>query len=252
MSGPATATTPVWHSLQKTAGSSHGAYADAYVPQGLIAMARMPPRVVLDVGCYVGATGAFIKSKYPAARVIGIEPTEEVARVAAERIDDVYCCTFDNFPFEEAGIAHGTLDTVILADVLEHMYDPWSALVALRPYLSPDAQVLASIPNVRNLWLLNELASGRWAYEASGLLDVTHIRFFTLETIRQMLGETGYRVEQVVGNGDHRLLDAVENVPEATVTDVRVGKVTVHDTTGNERAELATLQWFMRISPAIG
>jgi O-antigen biosynthesis protein len=78
-------------------------------------------------------------------------------------------------------------------------------LVKLRTCLTPDAHLYVSVPNVRNWWLINELIQGRWNYQTAGLLDVTHIRFFTLAECRRMFAETGYRIEQALMTRDPRV-----------------------------------------------
>jgi hypothetical protein len=86
------------------------------------------------------------------------------------------------------------IGTVLLLDVLEHLYDPWRALTRIRTWLAAGTRVLASVPNVRNLVNLHELAAGAWEYGPHGVLDVTHVRFFTRITLRRMFEETGYAV----------------------------------------------------------
>jgi 2-polyprenyl-3-methyl-5-hydroxy-6-metoxy-1,4-benzoquinol methylase len=86
------------------------------------------------------------------------------------------------------------IGTVLLLDVLEHLYDPWRALARIRTWLAPGTRVLASVPNIRNLANLEELAAGRWEYGPHAVLDITHVRFFTRATLRRLFEETGYAV----------------------------------------------------------
>lgn len=85
-------------------------------------------------------------------------------------------------------------DYIILGDVLEHLVNPWQVLESIRPYLKLDGHILACIPNVMHFSVLRNLLHGNWAYEASGLLDKTHIRFFTLNEIIKMFTDTGYKI----------------------------------------------------------
>jgi 2-polyprenyl-3-methyl-5-hydroxy-6-metoxy-1,4-benzoquinol methylase len=152
-----------------------------------------PPGVVLDVGCGGGATGRLIKEKFPGTRVVGIELNQNAAQYARQFIDDVLCASIDNVDLAR-DLPGVRIDTVLLLDVLEHLYDPWRALLRVRGWLAPGARVLASVPNIRNLSNLDELAGGRWEYEPNGVLDVTHLRFFTRESLRRMFEETGFSV----------------------------------------------------------
>ena len=145
-----------------------------------------------------------LKQRFPQAKVWGIEINQAAAQQASKKLDRVLIGKFEAFDLEAEGIAKGSLDGVILADVLEHMYNPWSVLTALKAYLSPDAQIIISIPNVRNLRLMNALADGYWEYEPAGLLDITHIRFFTLTEFRRVLFETDYHIETILYSLDAR------------------------------------------------
>lgn len=152
------------------------------------------PRRLLDVGCGNGVTSAAAKARWPAVEAIGVEVVAEAARRARRVLDRVVEGSAESLDLIKAGIAD--VDAVILADVLEHMVDPWRFLAGLRRALSADATVVASIPNVANLWLLEQLAAGRFTYEASGLLDRTHLRFFTRASITEMFERAGYRIER--------------------------------------------------------
>jgi SAM-dependent methyltransferase len=152
-----------------------------------------PPALVLDIGCGGGATGKLIKQKFPGAKVVGIERNPQAAERARQVLDDVICGDLHEIPMH-ARLGKARVDLVLLLDVLEHLYDPWRALECVHNWLSPGTRVLASIPNVRNLATLDQLAGGRWNYEANGVLDITHVRFFTKESLRELFEDTGYGI----------------------------------------------------------
>jgi GT2 family glycosyltransferase/trans-aconitate methyltransferase len=205
------------------------------------------PSFVLDIGCAAGANGQLLKQRFPQAKVWGIEINQAAAQQAAKKLDRVLIGKFETFDLEAEGIARGALDGVILADVLEHMYNPWSVLTALKPYLSPRAQIIISIPNVRNLRLMNALADGYWEYEPAGLLDITHIRFFTLTEFRRVLFETGYHVETTLYSLDAQLQSLYANNKDKNLVNLRAGRMTLHDVSQDELSELCSLQFIMRV-----
>ncbi|HEX6138364.1 MAG TPA: class I SAM-dependent methyltransferase [Casimicrobiaceae bacterium] len=155
-----------------------------------------PPGTVLDIGCGGGATGRLVKEKFPGTRVVGIEMNPHAAAHARRVLDHVVCAAIDDV--EPARDLPGeTIATVLLLDVLEHLYDPWRALVRIRGWLAPGTRVIASVPNIRNLATLNDLAGGRFDYEPNGVLDITHVRFFTRGTLQDLFQQTGYDVERL-------------------------------------------------------
>jgi SAM-dependent methyltransferase len=152
-----------------------------------------PPGLVLDVGCGGGATGKLIKEKFPGAKVIGIERNPRAAERARQVLDEVICADLYEIPVD-ARLGHAAIDLLLLLDVLEHLYDPWRALERVHEWVSADTRVLASVPNVRNLATLDELAAGSWRYEPNGVLDITHVRFFTKASLRELFESTGFSV----------------------------------------------------------
>jgi hypothetical protein len=118
-------------------------------------------------------------------------------------------------------------DCWIFGDVLEHLYDPWALLKRLRNRLAPDASIVACIPNAQHWSVQHRLNTGDFRYEDAGLLDRTHIRWFTKTTISEMFRSSGFRI--VEGGG--RVLDepnraiglkGVRALAEAIGTDVEV------------------------------
>ena len=152
------------------------------------------PKFVLDVGCSIGDFSALMKTRFPRSRVWGIEPNKRAADIACRRVDRVLCQPIEEIDWKQEGVQRGDIDTILLFDVLEHIYDPWKTLLTLRNLVSPTAQLLLSIPNVRNAPLIQDLISGHWRYRKAGLLDITHIRFFTRQDMYRMFYQTGFRV----------------------------------------------------------
>jgi len=206
---------------------------------------------VLDVGCFCGAVGAWLKDKYSKVRVVGIEPYEKAASEARTKLDAVLHGTLEQVNLSDAGIGPGSVDVIVLADVLEHMYDPWQAMVMLRPLLKPGGIVLASIPNIRNLTILEQLAQGDFAYAESGLLDITHIRFFTWRGVQRLFDETGYRIEETTGTLDSRCQSVLEALQQPPPITIDTPSVQIKNQTRDQIAELATLQYWLRASPVL-
>jgi SAM-dependent methyltransferase len=207
-------TTPrsAWRWLNSNANDTQRGADDAYydrVRGELLDMIEIAPRTVLDLGCGGGATDAELKRRFPGAVVVGIEAVPAAAERAHGRLDRVIRANAETLDFAAAGIAGGTFDLIIVADVLEHMLDPWHMLEKLRTFLAPAGRVLASIPNVRNLWLLEKIVRGGFDYSDEGLLDITHIRFFTLTEMRAMFADTGYAIERTHLNIDGNLPERV-------------------------------------------
>lgn len=236
----------VWEQLSNQEDADlKGAYHD-HPRKELLLLLERPPRRVLDVGCATGATGELIKTAWPDSFVTGIELNRAAAARAKTRIDQVLGEKLEDIDFTAAGIAPGSIDTVLLADVLEHLYDPWDALLRIKPLLSEDAQVLVSLPNARNLWLLNELASGRFPYAAEGLLDITHIRWFTRAEMEKMLLETGYRV---IKSGRTATAGLQDLTRQAGSTTVETEKMLLKDVTDEEFEDLKALQILFLAKP---
>ena len=151
---------------------------------------------ILDVGCAAGELGHALKLA-GAREVIGIERTASAAQLAKARLDQVLVSDVESFnlPLDEA-----SFDLIIFADILEHTIDPWSVLASYGRYLKSDGRIIASIPNMRFYSVIARLLFNRWGYSESGILDSTHLRFFTLPTIKKMFERAGYRIERVDRN----------------------------------------------------
>jgi trans-aconitate methyltransferase len=216
-----------------------------------------PPARLLDVGCGSGATAALAKERWPQLETIGVEIVPEAAARAASRLDRVIAGSAETLDFAAAGIAG--VDGVILADVLEHLVDPWGFLERLHGVLAPGAMVVASIPNIANLWLLDELAAGRFDYTPDGLLDRTHLRFFTRRTIAQLFDGAGYTIERWDRTTDGRVDDATRRrilgvmLPVPLAGRVAGRRVTVRGVETDEAYhDLRTVQFGLLARPRTG
>lgn len=152
---------------------------------------------LLDVGCGTGDTAIAAKHRFGLQEVVGIESFEPAALVAQTRLDRVIVGDVEQFKFD---LPQNHFDCIICADVLEHTKDPWMVLKNLRHFLRDDGVLIASIPNIRHVVPMLKILFDRFEYQESGILDKTHLRFFTLHTIRRMFHETGYLIQQVNTN----------------------------------------------------
>ena len=150
---------------------------------------------VLDVGCGEGSFGNLLKTARN-CEVWGIEPTE-AARAASGVLDRV----IEGELFAGLNeIGDKRFDAVCFNDVLEHMPAPHDALRRIKTNLSADGCVVASIPNVLYFPVIEQLLLRQdWKYEKFGVLDDTHLRFFTKKSIVRMFEDCGYRVEKIAG-----------------------------------------------------
>lgn len=239
-----------WQSCLDIEAQAGGHYLD-YVNEPMLRAIDGAPRRVLELGCAAGMLGKTLKERFPDAHVTGIEAGKAAAALAATRIDRVIAERIERVDFAACGFAAGEFDTVLAGDVLEHLVDPWGALLAVRPYLAPGGQVVASIPNVRNLQVVQSLVlDGRWQYAERGLLDVTHLRFFTFEEIRAMLAQTGYVLEHFLFTLSPALVPLFNRIEGQEKVTLRFGRLSITDVTRREAVEFCAEQFVVRARPA--
>jgi 2-polyprenyl-3-methyl-5-hydroxy-6-metoxy-1,4-benzoquinol methylase len=220
-----------------------------YAPVGLLEMVNPSPKRVLDLGCFCGGSGRWLKQRFPGCEVTGIEMLDKAAAMAAQTYEQVIMGTFEQVDFEKEGLKPGSFDAIIAADVLEHLYNPWQALQRLKPLLAQGGAIYVSLPNIRNLNVLSALASGEWCYEGAGILDVTHIRFFTLAQASEMLTQTGWIISDARMNPDPRLTGMFEGKNLDEMKSISMGKLKLEGLKKIDVVELMALQFFIRAVP---
>jgi 2-polyprenyl-3-methyl-5-hydroxy-6-metoxy-1,4-benzoquinol methylase len=151
-----------------------------------------PAGLVADIGCGAGATLCFLSEVGLARKTIGVDISSEMLMLAkSSGVDRVIHADIER---EDLLIEQESVDIFLCLDVLEHLADPWAVLRKLRMYLKPGGTIIASIPNVQNLKVILPLIFlGNWQYRESGILDKTHLRFFTKRTAIDLFADSGFQ-----------------------------------------------------------
>jgi 2-polyprenyl-3-methyl-5-hydroxy-6-metoxy-1,4-benzoquinol methylase len=141
---------------------------------------------VLELGCGSGATLGWLRQNGHATFAVGIEISEAAAELARRHADEVFCVDFER---DEIQKPEHKFNVVLCLDVLEHLVDPWQVIDRMvTDYLAPGGTLIVSLPNVRHYSVvLPLLFGGHWRYEDAGLLDRTHLRFFTRDSAQELL-----------------------------------------------------------------
>lgn len=146
---------------------------------------------IIDVGCGNGAFASVVKEKNT-AEVWGIELMEEEARVAETVLHKVFIGPCEEFIQD---LPESYFDVIYFNDVLEHLSDPYTVLELLKSKLAKDGVIISSIPNIRFYRTFSKVVFGKdWKYEEFGIMDKTHLRFFTNKSIKRMYEDLGYEI----------------------------------------------------------
>jgi hypothetical protein len=166
-------------------------YPDVHNPD-LLDRIPLDADVVLDVGCHMGMLGALYRLRNPRARVLGVDNDIAAIRVAATRLSEAACLDIESapLPFE----VPGGYDCIVYGDVLEHLRDPWRIMREHAALLSPRGVMVICVPNAAHWSVALKLLTGRFEYEDQGILDRTHLRWFTLGSMEKALLETGLQL----------------------------------------------------------
>lgn len=209
----------------------------------LMHMIPTDARRIVEVGCMHGAMARTYRETNPHVHYFGIDIDPDYAQVAAQfcnqtlgaDIESMPAATFQNlFPS----------DCWIFGDCLEHLRDPWRIVRMVREAIDPNGCMLVCIPNAQHWSVQMRLATGQFRYEDSGLLDRTHIRWFTRTTLVEMFTQAGWQIEQafsrqIPAQAPKALLDGIRAIAEAAGAN---GEEAVTDA--------QTFQYLFRLRPA--
>lgn len=168
-------------------GSSHR------ILMGLIRQHAKRDGLLLDLGAAGGELGAAVRGHFK--RTFGFEYQVDCIRDLKERFDSVLVTDLEKLKRLPKGI-----DAVVCADVIEHLRDAPSLLALIRQSLADDGCLFLSVPNIANITVRLGLLFGVFEYRERGILDNTHLRFYTLRTIRREIENAGFRVVTVRGS----------------------------------------------------
>lgn len=194
--------------------------ADQNLPVVLAAKMMRAASRVLDVGCAAGDTGVFLRAAL-SAELWGMEHNERSVAHARQSgaYRDVHCVDLNRFSLSDYGRYYGFFDHILLADVLEHITDPLSVLKKMRQLLHRDGSMLISLPNVAHAYLIGQLMRNDFRYHDWGILDKTHLKFFTWKSMAALFAQAGLAVEQSSATffvpGEHRDLQIPNDLPQA-------------------------------------
>lgn len=173
----------------KPAAYFQGARAD-YISE----LPDNPHASILELGCSEGGTGALALAEGKCSRYVGIELAPTCAEVARARLSEVIVGNIESMdlPFEAA-----SFDALILSEVLEHLIDPWAVATRLGTLVRPGGLVFASSPNLCHYRIISKLIRGRFEHTDVGVMDRTHLRWFTPQSFAQLFENAGFEVEEI-------------------------------------------------------
>jgi 2-polyprenyl-3-methyl-5-hydroxy-6-metoxy-1,4-benzoquinol methylase len=149
---------------------------------------------VLDVGCATGDLAKVLAEQ--GCRVTGIEIDPEAAQQAEKHCEKIIVGDVEDLDLSGT-LDEEYLDVIVFGDILEHLKDPLRTLKRLKPFLRPEGYVVASIPNVAHGSVRLALMQGKFQYSPLGLLDNTHLRFFTRESVEQLISDAGFLLTEL-------------------------------------------------------
>lgn len=176
--------------MDKRFGKTYGSGDSCYDAEHLPAILKWikPNSRVLEFGPAMGYMTRFMRDKLN-CRVTAVEINPEMAKIAEQYTEKIVIANLDTDNWEKQ--IEGSFGYIIFADVLEHLRDPQSVLQKAVPFLSSEGSILTSIPNIGHSSVIMSLIDGEFEYQKYGLLDDTHVHFFTRKSIKIMMDSCG-------------------------------------------------------------
>lgn len=218
--------------------SSDGEKPENYyknIRHDLIPLVPEDANCILEVGCAEGMTGNELK-KRPGVFVAGIENNKTAAELARKVLDDVIIGDIESMDIPYSTSA---FDCIIFADVLEHLVNPLDVLKKVSKHLKKDGTVIMSIPNVQFYGVVHQLIEGNWTYQKEGILDETHLRFFTFKEIEKLVNEAGLSIQQI----EETLDPQYEKFSNENHTALKLGRLSIEGLTPEEIRRFFVFQY---------
>jgi SAM-dependent methyltransferase len=197
--------------------------AHAIVNRDLLALMPATARRVVEVGCMHGALAAAYKQANPGVHFTGIDIDASYAEVAKQSCDRTLAGDIERFDTATFDSLFPS-DCWVFGDCLEHLRDPWRVVRNIRERIAADGCLVTCIPNAQHWSVQMRLATGLFRYEDSGLLDRTHVRWFTRVTMIEMFQQAGWRIETGLSRrlpqaAPEALMDGIRRVARAAGAD---------------------------------
>lgn len=199
---------------------------------------------VVEVGCMHGAMARAVRAQYPHVHYTGIDIDPDYAEVAGAYCDRAFASNIEQVD-DTTWQSLFPSNCWIFGDCLEHLYDPWNVLKRVRASIDANGCLITCIPNAQHWSVQSRLATGLFRYEDSGLLDRTHIRWFTRITMLEMFAQTGWKIEQGVSR-------AFPPLPQQEAHLEAIRKLAIAGGGDPQQAaqDATVFQYVFRVSPA--
>ncbi len=160
----------------------------------VLSLIRPGIRNLLDIGCSDGTFALSVKNKFKSVEVLGVELDPSMASVAKQRLDMVHIADLNKVNLSNL-FPEKTFDCIVMADVLEHLIDPWNIIKQASSLLADNGRIVTSIPNVRHIsTVISLVLKGKWPYRKRGIHDMNHLRFFTHSNIVEMFDKAELKI----------------------------------------------------------
>lgn len=190
------------------------AYFDGLNEKLLAAIPR-DARNIIEFGCANGRLGEAFKKRVHAARWSGVDINEGALARAAPRLDSTFLLDVERDEFVDLDRNY---DCVVFGDLLEHLSDPETFLRKIQSITTSDARLVCCVPNMGHASVIERMLMGDIAYDESGLLDASHIRFLSVASVYKLLLDAGWLpnlVDSYVVGHDERYIKSLANAGEA-------------------------------------
>lgn len=197
---------------------------------------------VVEVGTSTGGLAKAYRNINSYGKYIGVEINADYANEASQYCSETIVGNIEDFTdIQFAQLSQA--DCWIFADVLEHLYDPWELLRKIKVNAKKEMEIITCIPNSQNWRMQVALCTGMLQYQDDGLLDRTHIRFFTRQTMIELFESTGYRII----DGMPRIF---EEIPEPITVAIKSMATVIGADPEQAVNDALALQWVIRAVPA--